>query len=165
MSYKVEIIERKDLIVQLEVSKLSIKNLLSDLLNKTRGFRYQITVKVLFKKYKPNGEIEFAPVYFNSWTKTVINNRFKLEDSPQEILYMIDCWINEGSGWIVESIESQYINISTYRPSLGRYYIDLPIELKRTRKGLMNPKNKDQKCFLWCHVRHINPSKEHPGRI
>ena len=22
-------------------------------------------------------------------------------------------------------------------------------------------KNKDQKCFLWCHVRHINPSKEH----
>ena len=57
MSYKVEIIEGKDLIVQLEVSKLSIKNLLSDLLNKTRGFRYQITVKVLFKKYKPNEEL------------------------------------------------------------------------------------------------------------
>ena len=29
---------------------------------------------------------------------------------------MLDNWINEGSGWIVESIESQYINISTYRP-------------------------------------------------
>ena len=28
-----------------------------------------------------------------------------------------------------------------------------------------NIKNKDQKCFLWCHVRHINPSKEHPERI
>ena len=26
-------------------------------------------------------------------------------------------------------------------------------------------KNKDQKCFLWCLVRHINPSKEHPERI
>ena len=26
-------------------------------------------------------------------------------------------------------------------------------------------KNNDQKCFLWCHVRHINPVKEHPGRI
>ena len=25
-------------------------------------------------------------------------------------------WINEGSGWIVELIESQCINISTYRP-------------------------------------------------
>ena len=32
-SYKVEIVERKDQIVQLEASKLSIKNLFSDLLN------------------------------------------------------------------------------------------------------------------------------------
>ena len=50
MSYKVEIIEKKDPIVQLEASKLSIKNLFSDLLNETKGFKYQITVKVLLKK-------------------------------------------------------------------------------------------------------------------
>ena len=43
--------------------------------------------------------------------------------------------------------------------------MDLPIELKSTRKGLINIKNKDQRCFLWSHVRHINPSKEHPERI
>ena len=42
---------------------------------------------------------------------------------------MIDAWINEGSGWIVESIESQYINISTYRPLSGSSYMNLPIEL------------------------------------
>ena len=43
--------------------------------------------------------------------------------------------------------------------------MDLPVELRSPRKGLINIKNKDQKCFLWCHVRHINPSKEHPERI
>ena len=137
----------------------------SDLLNETKGFKYQITVKVLLKKYKLNGEIEFAPVYFNSFTKTVINHRFRLENSFQEILCMIDVWINNGSGWNVESIESQYINISTYRPLSGSSYMDLPVELRSPRKGLINIKNKDQKCFLWCHVRHINPSKEHPERI
>ena len=78
---------------------------------------------------------------------------------------MIDVWINNGSGWNVESTESQYINISTYKPSSGSSYIDLPVELRSPRKGLINIKNKDQKCFLWCHVRHINPSKEHPERI
>ena len=41
----------------------------------------------------------------------------------------------------------------------------MPIELKHPRKGLINIKNNDQKCFLWCHVRYINPVKEHPGRI
>ena len=47
--YKVEIVERKDPIVQLEARKLSIKNLFSDLLNETKGFKYQITVEVLLK--------------------------------------------------------------------------------------------------------------------
>ena len=45
------------------------------------------------------------------------------------------------------------------------FNIDLPVELKSPRKGLITIKNKDQKCFLWCHVKHINPSKEHPERI
>ena len=76
MSYKVQIVEQKVPIVQLEASQSNIKDLFSDLLNETKGFKYQITVKVLLKKYKPNGEIEFGPVYFNSETKTVINQRF-----------------------------------------------------------------------------------------
>ena len=58
MSYKVEIVNKKDLIVQLEASRSIIKDLFIDLLNETRGFKYQITVKVLLKKYKPNGEIK-----------------------------------------------------------------------------------------------------------
>ena len=58
-----------------------------------------------------NGETEFAQVYLNSVTKAVINRRFRLESSFQEILYMIDVWINNGSGWNVELLESQYINI------------------------------------------------------
>ena len=147
MSYKDETIERKDLIVQLEASKSSIKDLFSDLLKETKGCKYQITVKVLLKKYKHNGEIEFAPVYFNSVTKTVINHRFILEKYFQKILYLIDNWINEGSGWLVESIESQYINISTYRPLSGSSYINLPGELRSPKKGLINTKNKDQKYF------------------
>ena len=43
-SYKVEIVEKKDPIVQLEASKLSTKDLLSDLINEIKGFKYQITV-------------------------------------------------------------------------------------------------------------------------
>ena len=78
---------------------------------------------------------------------------------------MIDTWINNGSGWNVESIQSQYINISTYRLLSGSSYMDLPVELRSPGKGLINIKNKDQKYFLWCHVRHINPSKEHTERI
>ena len=50
MSYKVEIVERKIPIVQSETTKSSIKDLFSDLLSETKGFKYQITIKVLLKK-------------------------------------------------------------------------------------------------------------------
>ena len=84
---------------------------------------------------------------FISSTKTVINQRYKLHKSFQEVLYRIDAWINRGPGWIIELIGSQYIDISIYRPLVGNSYIDLPIELKHPRKGLINIKNNDQKCF------------------
>ena len=89
-SYKVEMVNKKYLIVQLATSKANIKDLFNDLLNETKGFKYQINVKVLLKKCKPNEEIEFTPVYFNSSTKTIINNRFKLEHAFQETLCRID---------------------------------------------------------------------------
>ena len=32
-------------------------------------------------------------------------------------------------------------------------------------KSLINLKNKDHKCFMWCHVRLVNPTNSHPERI
>ena len=134
MSYKVEIIENKDPIKRLEASKSSITNLFSDLLNETKGFKYQITLKFMLKIFKPNEEIEFRPVYFNSTAKTMINHEFSLENAFQEILYKIDNWINEGSGWIVELIDSQYIDVSTYRSLSGISYVKFPAELRSSKK-------------------------------
>ena len=148
MSYRVEIVERKDPILLFETSKSSIKDLFSDPLNETKHFSYQITVKVLLKKYKLDGEIGFRPVYFNLTAKTVIRHTFGLENYFQEILCRIDNWINEESGWIVESIQSQDSNISTYRPLSGSSYVKLLVELTSPRKGLISIKYKDQKCLL-----------------
>ena len=165
ISYKVKLAEKKDSIKELEEGKSSIKDLLSSLLNERNGFKYQITLKVMLKKYEPICEIEFRPVYFNSTKKAVINHKFSLDKSFQEILYRIDNRINERSGCIVELTESKYINISTHRPLSGSSYVQLPVQLKSQKKGLINIKSNDQKCFLRCHVRQINTIKIHPERI
>ena len=58
--------------------------MLQDLLNEMKSFKYQITVKVLFCKYKGNENKEFTPVYFNSATKAVINSdKYGLDKSFQ----------------------------------------------------------------------------------
>ena len=79
-------------------SKPSIEYFFKDLLDEIKGFEYQITAKVLLRKYKENKDIEFAAVYVNSTTNTVINSKYDLDKSFQEILYRINNWINEGPG-------------------------------------------------------------------
>ena len=94
-------------------------------------------------------ETEFTSVYFNSTTKTVINSdKYMLDRSFQEILYQIDNWINEGSGSAIESMSSEYMNISIYSPLSGISNIELPNKLKNSVKGLINIKNNDNKCFF-----------------
>ena len=80
-------------------------------------------------------------------------------------MYGLDNYINEVSGWILELIESPNIDISTYRPLTGSSYVELPAEWRNSKKGLISIKNNAQKCFLWCHIRHINPMIRHPERI
>ena len=65
----------------------------------------------------------------------MINHKFSLENAFQEILYRIDNWTNEESGWIVELIQSQYINISTCRPLSGSSHVKLPAELRSSKKN------------------------------
>ena len=67
----------------------------------------------------------------------------------------------------IDKIDSNYVNIYivVYQPLNGSSYIDLLNELKNSKKGLINIKNKDNECFRWCHVQHLNPQGKDPQRI
>ena len=136
--------------------------MLKDLLYAIKGFRYQITVKVLLNKHKENGDIEFAPVYFHSTTKTLNNSEYMPDKYFQEVVYITNNWINEWSDLMIESIETEYGNISIFGPLLGSSYIEVPHKLKNAMKGLINVKDKDNKYILWCHIRYLNPFKRPP---
>ena len=100
---------RKDLSSQLEASKSSIKDLFNDLLYETKGFQYQFTVKILLKNTNAL-KLNF-PQFISIQKKAVIYHKCYIDKSFQETFYRIDNWINEGSGWIAESMEFHYYNI------------------------------------------------------
>ena len=87
----------------------------------------------------------------------VINRRYHLNDSFEEILNLLDIWINESSAWTIDQFEGLYINVANYEPLSGCSYIPLPKLINNSMKRLINLKNKDRKCFMRCHVRLINP--------
>ena len=48
---------------------------------------------------------------------------------------------------------------------IGSSFVELPNKLKNSKKVLINIKNNYNKCFLWCHARHLNLIKKHPERL
>ena len=141
-NYKVEIINNKNLINSLSASKNSIKNLFDELLRGKRGFKHITSVKITLQKHITDNEFDPKTPYFNSLIKTVINQRYHLNDSLQEIVNLLDIWINGGSGWLIDEIKGSYINISNYDPLLGGSSISLPKTLNNSMKGLINLKIK-----------------------
>ena len=145
------------------MSKNSIKNLFDELLREKRGFKYVLSTKIILKKRINDNEHKYSTVYFNSLVKTVINQRYHLKESFEDILSLLDIWINESSAWKIDQIDGIYINTSNYEPLSGSSYIPIPKKLGNHMKGLINLKNKDYKCFMWCHGL-INPTNSPPER-
>ena len=71
----------------------------------------------------------------------------------------------EGSGWVFLEVENLTLHTDIWDPIKASSYIDLPKELKN-KNAIINMKNKDNnKCFLWCVLRALNPKDDHPERI
>ena len=69
-----------------------------------------------------------------------------------------------GSGWVFYKIIKLELHTVNYRPLRGNTWIPLSKELA-DKKAIINMKNKDNKCFMWCVKRALNPTNNHPERI
>ena len=166
-SFDVELRDKKDPLLQLQKSRRAVEYLFNNLLVQTKGFKFVETLQVKFVKHSNDKKI-LKNGYFNSTTDLIINEtdiKLAIQASQQQILNKIAQWISEGSGWTIQSIENHYINVVNYSPLKGSSYIKLPQELRNSAKGLINMKNKDNECFRWCHIRHLNPQDKDPQRI
>ena len=166
-SFDVELRDKKDPLLQSQKSRRAFEYLFNNLLVQTKGFKFVETLQVKFVKHSNDKKI-LKNGYFNSTTDLIINEtdiKLAIQASQQQILNKIAQWISEGSGWTIQSIENHYINIVNYNPLKGSSYIELPQELQNSAKGLINMKNKDNECFRWCHIRHLNPQNKDPQRI
>ena len=164
-SYGIELQDNSNPLIHFTKTKELVESHLESLLKDKKGFKFIETLEVTFEKdtidSKTGKRVSiYKTVFFNGKAKTITKSddiEPELNMSRQEILNVIDKWVSEGSGWVVDRIDSHYINVTTYTPLHGSSHIELPTELRNPKKGLINIKNKDDECFRWCHIRHLNP--------
>ena len=172
-SYEIELQDNLNPLNHFTKTRPLTESHLEDLLKTMKGFKFIKTLEETFEKDTINSKTGrhgsiYKTAFFNGKAKTIT----KIDDiepelnmSRQEILNMIDKWVSEGSRWIIDRIDSHYINVTLYKPLNGSSYIKLPTKLRNSKKGLINMKNKDEECFRWCHITHLNPQIKYPERI
>ena len=172
-SYEIELQDNLDPLKHFIKTRALVESHLENLLKDMKGFKFIETLKVTFVKHTIYSETgkhlgTYRTAFFNGKAKTITKAddiEHELNMSRHLMLGLIDVWLAEGSGWVISRIDSHHINVTTYTPLHGSSYIELPTELKNPKKGLINMRNKDDECFRWCHIRHLNPQTEHPERI
>ena len=172
-SYEIELQDNLNPLNHFTKTRPKTESHLEDLLKTMKGFKFIETLEVTFEKdtidSKPGKHVSiYKTAFFTGRAKTITkvdDIEPELNMSRQEILNTIDKWVSEGSGWVIDPIDSHYINVTLYKPLNGSSYIELPTELRNSKKGLINMKNEDEECFRWCHIRHLNPQIKCPERI
>ena len=69
-----------------------------------------------------------------------------------------------GSGWYFNEVIELEITTTEFNPTKGSSYIPLPNWLTN-KKAIVNIKNKDDKCFLWCILRYLHPRDRDNERL
>ena len=143
-----------------------IKQTLIDFLNFHKGIKFRLILVCILEKMEYNkkdgiSNIITTKAYFNS--ETVENLKFSdsenlLEYCFSNIFARVDDFTRDGSEWYLKEIVQLEIHTTEHNPTKGSSYIDLPKWLK-DKKAIINIKNKDSKCFLWCILRYLYPKE------
>ncbi|CAH3166485.1 unnamed protein product [Porites lobata] len=123
--------------------------------------------RIKVKTEKGIQELEEFKAYFSS--KTYKNYESSNEEEivtkcMTKILDDIEKFTQNGSGWYFKEVLKLEVNTIKFNPTKGSSYIDLPSWIKN-KKAIVNIKNKDDKCFLWCILRYLHPRDRDEERI
>ena len=161
--------EKYDMLLALQGKKNTIINNLKKQLQKKKGIKWYISVKVRMIIISPDGPDQIAEPHFRSICNTTIN----IENIEKEYLQAVEKiktpfleYQREGSGWQLDEVLYIDVGVVTYKPLKGATYIPLPKRI-RNKKAILNIKNSDEKCFTWSILAALHPidRRHNPQRV
>ena len=166
VEYEVEVLDSYSVWNQMVLTRGYVEEVLREQFNQLGPINFREMLMIRFKKPLEDGVFQESMV---SVRNRNLNRLEELEELLDEVMREISNKLSKydvnGSGWVFDIILSHDLHVSKYDPTRGSSYLELPKKLKNHMKGLINIKNNDEKCFLWCHVRHLNPQEQNSNRV
>ena len=161
--YNINGIEGYDALSVLQNARKNI----TDVLWNNRRTKVKLIFKCNMERPDNLGETIINPYDFHSNTEIYLDgtDEKELYDMMVErIIEKMATFQSGGSGWRLHSIIELELHTVSYNPLIGETWIELPKELA-DQKAIINMKKNDNKCFLWCVLRALNPKDGNPEGI
>ena len=149
----------------LQIAKPHVINIMTS----NRNIKTKLILNCLMSRSDPVGTI-IKKFRFHSIGYKIITEATDPHEIYNEMIDEIEEEIQkveqaEGSGWVFLEVENLTLHTDIWDPIKASSYIDLPKELKN-KNAIINMKNEDNnKCFLWCVLRALNPKDKNAERI
>ena len=167
----VEIIVNEKTYIKLRVNPTNIashhlEEQINDLLKTSFFPRYKFQLSYLAKFSKiVNGEENV----FHKWVKSDFNYNHaqsavgSYENVHNILMQKLDDEQLEGSGFVLNGIVNVIMEVYKVNDIQASSWVELP-EKYKNNKSIINIKNDDQYCFLWCILAHLFPVEDHKNR-
>ena len=140
-----------------------------NIMDKNHNIKARLYLNCVMKRTDPDGFTVIRKFAFHSVGQKIITEETDPHEIFKEMMDEIEEEVQkvehaEGSGWVFVEVENLTLHTDIWDPVKGSSYIELPKELKN-KNAIINMKNEDNKCFLWCVLRALNPKDKNKERI
>ncbi|CAR98546.1 Protein CBG25579 [Caenorhabditis briggsae] len=125
----------------------------------------KIYLKLEFRQMKDSQKEENFAVRSETKELCVGEDREEwYQHACQELMMNMENLQSRGSGWTISGINYLEMNQTMCHSPSGSSYMDLP-KCINVKHCVINPKNNDDKCFMWSILAHLHPAKDHVSEI
>ena len=150
----------------LEGVRQRIREKLTEEISALDGVKFQLALKVPLRKQGAAGTEEFTDPVLHHKQKVLFQAseiKATLDEAISHLLELLEKWTQRGSGWVVDQVQTLWLDIARYQPLRGSSYIPLPAAV-RSKKAVVNVKNKDDHCLRWALRSALFPACDHVDR-
>src|SRR5271163_1178775 len=155
--YDLTIMNEFDPTIQMSLLNKQIERMINKSLQIHMGITLGIYMTIEFKKHIDEQQFTFGPKFMTITSKEQIPNTILTMNN--DIKKRIDEYTDKGSGWVISKVIRHFISINKYSPLSARSYIKLPDKIQN-KLATINIKNIDDKCFMYCLGRALDPEPE-----
>ena len=156
----------KDLAELLSAAQPVVKRKLVEELVDLKGIKFQLAVKVNLRKDRHDSEPVYQPAHLRTKQHTLMQAHTidaALPNVHAQLLRKLEQFTRNGSGWVVDNVDTLWLDIARFQPLKGGSYLRLPPKVS-AKKAIIKVQSTDDHCLRWSLRAALFPVKVHRER-